>query len=86
MAKDGLRTIAIAYKDIEQSKNIDWDDEATQTSNLTLICITGIEDPVRPEVCTLFYFKHSLMWFNLLTCKNKNIKKVIAIYDKTTFL
>ena len=27
-----------------------WDDEAKIISNLTSICIVGIEDPVRPEV------------------------------------
>ena len=30
----------------------DWDDEERIVSNLTCICIVGIEDPVRPEVYT----------------------------------
>ena len=35
----------------------EWDDEDTIISNLTCICIVGIEDPVRPEVYfILFYF------------------------------
>jgi len=28
----------------------DWDDEDRIVSNLTCLCIVGIEDPVRPEV------------------------------------
>ena len=28
----------------------DWDDEERIVSNLTCVCIVGIEDPVRPEV------------------------------------
>jgi len=28
----------------------DWDDEERVVSNLTCVCIVGIEDPVRPEV------------------------------------
>ena len=27
----------------------DWDDEDCIISNLTCICVVGIEDPVRPE-------------------------------------
>ena len=60
MAKDGLRTISIAYKDFVPGKAEanqvhydsvpDWDDEAAVISGLTSICVVGIEDPVRPEV------------------------------------
>jgi len=28
----------------------DWDDEERIVSNLTCLCVVGIEDPVRPEV------------------------------------
>ena len=28
----------------------DWNDEDRIVSNLTCVCIVGIEDPVRPEV------------------------------------
>ncbi|CAH0394305.1 unnamed protein product [Bemisia tabaci] len=60
MAGDGLRTISIAYRDfvpgkaeinqvhIDQEPN--WDDEDYVVSNLTCLCVVGIEDPVRPEV------------------------------------
>ena len=62
MARDGLRTIAIAYRDfvptkaeinqvhIEPGAEPNWDDEAKIVDNLTCVCIVGIEDPVRPEV------------------------------------
>ena len=60
MAKDGLRTISVAYKDFVPGKAEmnqvhydsvpNWDDEAAIISGLTSICVVGIEDPVRPEV------------------------------------
>ncbi|XP_063706569.1 plasma membrane calcium-transporting ATPase 2 isoform X3 [Culicoides brevitarsis] len=60
MACDGLRTISVAYRDFVPGKaainevHIDnepnWDDEENITSNLTCLCVVGIEDPVRPEV------------------------------------
>lgn len=67
MACDGLRTISIAYRDFVLSDtaavnevHIDnepnWDDEANIVSNLTCLCIVGIEDPVRPEVNLNIFF------------------------------
>lgn len=60
MACDGLRTISIAYRDFVPGKaainevHVDnepnWDDEDNIVSNLTCLCVVGIEDPVRPEV------------------------------------
>ncbi|XP_059489577.1 plasma membrane calcium-transporting ATPase 3 isoform X4 [Neocloeon triangulifer] len=60
MACDGLRTISVAYRDFVPGKaeinqvHIDnepnWDDEENICSNLTCLCVVGIEDPVRPEV------------------------------------
>lgn len=60
MACDGLRTISVAYKDfVTGSADINqvhidnepnWDDEDNIVSNLTCLCVVGIEDPVRPEV------------------------------------
>lgn len=64
MAADGLRTISIAYRDFVPGKaeinqvhfdhDPNWDDEENIVSNLTAICVVGIEDPVRPEVRILF--------------------------------
>ena len=59
MAGDGLRTICMAYKDFH-SLPMDWNDETTMFEDLTCICICGIEDPIRPEVCEfLFVFDGS---------------------------
>jgi len=48
MADNALRTIAIAYKDIDVGT--DLEDEEKLVKGLNLIAIVGIEDPVRPEV------------------------------------
>merc|ERR1719450_2010370 len=60
MARDGLRTISIAYRDFVLGKaepnqvhveaEPNWEEEEKIISNLTCICVVGIEDPVRPEV------------------------------------
>lgn len=60
MARDGLRTISIAFRDFVPGKadinqvhyenEPNWDDEDKIVSNLTSLCVVGIEDPVRPEV------------------------------------
>ncbi|XP_062564876.1 plasma membrane calcium-transporting ATPase 2 isoform X4 [Armigeres subalbatus] len=60
MACDGLRTICIAFRDFVPGKaeinqvhcegEPNWDDEENIVSNLTCLCVVGIEDPVRPEV------------------------------------
>ncbi|TRY86612.1 hypothetical protein DNTS_018589 [Danionella cerebrum] len=50
MACDGLRTICVAYRDFPGQPEPDWEDESAILSDLTAICVVGIEDPVRPEV------------------------------------
>jgi len=64
MAKDGLRTISIAYRDFVPGKaeknqvhydagtepNFETMGEDNVIANMTCICIVGIEDPVREEV------------------------------------
>lgn len=63
MACNGLRTIAVAYKDYIPAgqpmgindevvpENFNWDeDESTINSKLTCLCICAIQDPVRDEV------------------------------------
>ncbi|XP_046853514.1 plasma membrane calcium-transporting ATPase 1-like [Xenia sp. Carnegie-2017] len=50
MADNGLRTICLAYKDFPKDTGQDWDDESSVVSELICLGITGIEDPVRPEV------------------------------------
>ncbi|PIO66498.1 hypothetical protein TELCIR_11788 [Teladorsagia circumcincta] len=65
MASDGLRTICLAYKDyvpagghvgenqIAYTGQPDWDNEDGILSELTAIAIVGIQDPVRPGLCSL---------------------------------
>ncbi|CAG9759318.1 unnamed protein product [Ceutorhynchus assimilis] len=60
MACDGLRTICVAFKEFVPGKaeinqvHVDnepnWEEEDNIVSNLTCLCVVGIEDPVRPEV------------------------------------
>ncbi|XP_050710022.1 plasma membrane calcium-transporting ATPase 2-like isoform X2 [Eriocheir sinensis] len=60
LAGDGLRTIGLAYRDFVPFDNDmnqtmitevpDWDNENFVVSDLTLLAILGVEDPVRPEV------------------------------------
>lgn len=64
MAKDGLRTISIAYRDFVPGRadknqvhydantepNFDTMEEDNVIANMTCVCIVGIEDPVREEV------------------------------------
>ena len=46
---NALRTIALAYKDIETSSFKNLNDDFIE-SDLTLIAIAGIRDPIRPEI------------------------------------
>lgn len=71
MACDGLRTISVAYRDFVPGKaavnevHIDgepnWEDEEYITTNLTCLCVVGIEDPVRPEVSNIQSFVFSAL-------------------------
>lgn len=73
MACDGLRTISIAYRDFVPGKadvnqvHIDsepnWDDEDYIVSNLTALCVVGIEDPVRPEVSSHILVEKHVVFF-----------------------
>lgn len=51
-ADGALRTLALAYKDIEIIPGMDPNslNENFLETNLTLICIAGIKDPLRPEI------------------------------------
>lgn len=66
MASEGLRTICVAYRDFtarkgdadaqesvcyyNEGEEPNWDNESEVVSDLTCLCLVGIEDPVRPEV------------------------------------
>lgn len=94
MACDGLRTISIAYRDFVYGKPThknevriddepDWDAEENIVSNLTCLCIVGIEDPVRPEVsffknltCDYKICSNSSKWFRYPEPLN-NVKRLV---------
>lgn len=51
MAKDGLRTLAIAYKELSiDTKFEENENDEIHYKELTLLGVVGIEDPVRTEV------------------------------------
>ncbi|KAM3130208.1 hypothetical protein pb186bvf_017708 [Paramecium bursaria] len=54
MASQALRTIAVAYKEIQKEDYLEQVNDRgvydIETSNLTLICFVGIKDVLRPEV------------------------------------
>lgn len=61
MACEGLRTICVAYRDFPVQPEPDWEDEKNILTDLTAICVVGIEDPVRPEVS--FYVRRQMLTF-----------------------
>lgn len=96
MACDGLRTICVAYKDFvprdaEMQSNDarmpsdgtdpDWEAEDTKiVTELTCICIVGIEDPVRPEVPeAIRKCQRSGICVRMVTGDNVNTARSIAI-------
>jgi len=48
-ADEGLRTIAVAYRDCACAPDLDAEGDSVE-QGLTLIALLGLEDPVRPEV------------------------------------
>lgn len=49
-ACESLRTMLIAYRDLGMKKKETWEDPNVAESELTIIGIVGIMDPLRPEV------------------------------------
>nr|XP_041632656.1 plasma membrane calcium-transporting ATPase 2-like isoform X6 [Drosophila kikkawai] len=90
MACDGLRTISVAYRDFVPGKaavnevHIDgepnWDDEVNIMTNLTCLCVVGIEDPVRPEVPdAIRKCQRAGITVRMVTGDNVNTARSIAI-------
>ena len=81
MASDGLRTIAIAYRDfVAGADEPNWDDEDNIINNLTCLCIVGIEDPVRPEVPdAIRQCQRAGITVRMVTGDNINTARSIAI-------
>ncbi|BHF61032.1 ATPase, Ca transporting, plasma membrane [Sparganum proliferum] len=94
MASDGLRTIALAYKnyiapgtprdsndfELPEGKIPDLDDENQLICNLTCLGIVGIEDPVRPEVpAAIRKCQRSGITVRMVTGDNLNTARSIAL-------
>ncbi|XP_040851125.1 plasma membrane calcium-transporting ATPase 2 isoform X3 [Ochotona curzoniae] len=80
MACDGLRTICVAYRDFPSSPEPDWDNENHILSDLTCICVVGIEDPVRPEVPeAIRKCQRAGITVRMVTGDNINTARAIAI-------
>ncbi|XP_027135474.1 plasma membrane calcium-transporting ATPase 2 isoform X5 [Larimichthys crocea] len=80
MACDGLRTICVAYRDFAGSPEPNWEDENNILSDLTAICVVGIEDPVRPEVPDAIQkCQRAGITVRMVTGDNINTARAIAI-------
>jgi len=93
MAKDGLRTISVAYRDFVPGKadknqvhydpatepNFDTMGEENVIANMTCVCIVGIEDPVRPEVpAAIKQCQRAGITVRMVTGDNINTARAIA--------
>jgi len=94
MARDGLRTISLAYRDFVPGKadknqvhfdpssgEPNWDQmgEDNVIANMTCICIVGIEDPVRDEVpAAIKQCQRAGITVRMVTGDNINTARAIA--------
>ncbi|XP_058022171.1 plasma membrane calcium-transporting ATPase 2 isoform X1 [Ahaetulla prasina] len=80
MACDGLRTICVAFRDFPSDPEPDWDNENDILTDLTCICVVGIEDPVRPEVPeAIRKCQRAGITVRMVTGDNINTARAIAI-------
>ncbi|XP_035244067.1 plasma membrane calcium-transporting ATPase 2 isoform X2 [Anguilla anguilla] len=80
MACDGLRTICVAYRDFPADPEPEWDNENDILSELTAVCVVGIEDPVRPEVPDAIQkCQRAGITVRMVTGDNINTARAIAI-------
>lgn len=80
MASDGLRTIALAYRDFRGEGQPNWEDEENIVQNLTCLCVVGIEDPVRAEVPeAIRQCQKAGITVRMVTGDNVNTARSIAI-------
>ncbi|XP_051956997.1 plasma membrane calcium-transporting ATPase 2 isoform X6 [Xyrauchen texanus] len=80
MACNGLRTICVAYRDFPANPEPNWDDENNILTDLTAICVVGIEDPVRPEVPdAIRKCQRAGITVRMVTGDNINTARAIAI-------
>ncbi|KAK9766302.1 plasma membrane calcium [Basidiobolus ranarum] len=86
-ADNALRTICIAYRDVNQSDVDGFDDNDAPTENLTCIGIVGIQDPLREGVIeSIAACKRAGVYVRMVTGDNVQTAKAIAtkagIYTK----
>uniref|UniRef100_A0A8C6YEY5 Calcium-transporting ATPase n=1 Tax=Naja naja TaxID=35670 RepID=A0A8C6YEY5_NAJNA len=80
MACDGLRTICVAFRDFPSDPEPEWDTENDILTDLTCICVVGIEDPVRPEVPeAIRKCQRAGITVRMVTGDNINTARAIAI-------
>nr|XP_056722962.1 plasma membrane calcium-transporting ATPase 2 isoform X7 [Euleptes europaea] len=80
MASEGLRTICVAFRDFSNNPEPDWDNENDILTDLTCICVVGIEDPVRPEVPeAIRKCQRAGITVRMVTGDNINTARAIAI-------
>merc|ERR1719233_390753 len=80
MAGEALRTLCVAYKDITESVNWEEVKEEDVTRGLTLLCIVGIEDPVRVEVpLAIEQCQHAGITVRMVTGDNMDTARAIAV-------
>uniref|UniRef100_A0A673JNR3 Calcium-transporting ATPase n=1 Tax=Sinocyclocheilus rhinocerous TaxID=307959 RepID=A0A673JNR3_9TELE len=80
MACDGLRTICVTYRDFPADPEPNWEDENNILTELTAICVVGIEDPVRPEVPdAILKCQRAGITVRMVTGDNINTARAIAI-------
>merc|ERR1719500_1860291 len=93
MAKDGLRTICLAYRDFVPTKaeknqvhydsstepNFEAMGEDNVIANMTCFCVVGIEDPVRDEVpAAIVQCQRAGITVRMVTGDNINTARAIA--------
>merc|ERR1711871_1011876 len=87
LAGEAMRTICIAYKDFDGAP--DWDEEVptpggapckifTAEQGLTMVCIVGIEDPLRDAVPGAIKQCHKAS-VDVVMCTGDNLETAIAI-------
>ncbi|XP_016892065.1 plasma membrane calcium-transporting ATPase 2 isoform X2 [Cynoglossus semilaevis] len=80
MACEGLRTICVGYRDFPSNPEPCWEEEGIILSDLTAICVVGIEDPVRPEVPDAIQkCQRAGITVRMVTGDNINTARAIAI-------
>ncbi|XP_060544357.1 plasma membrane calcium-transporting ATPase 2 isoform X7 [Pantherophis guttatus] len=80
MACDGLRTICVAFRDFPSDPEPEWDNENDILTDLTCICVVGIEDPVRPEVPeAIRKCQRAGITVRMVTGDNINTARAIAV-------